>query len=58
MKVFNRSDASVTYTLPEFNVRRVFNLGECKDINAKEMDALWQTDGGQIIIKDYLVIDD
>lgn len=58
MKVYNRSDSNITYTLPELNTRRVFALGECKDLDAKELEALWQMDGGMTIIKDYLVIDD
>lgn len=58
MKVFNRSDSNVTYSLPELNTRRVFALGESKDLESKEMEALWQMDGGMTIIKDYLCVDD
>lgn len=58
MKVYNRSDSNVTYNLPELSTRRVFSLGECKDLDAKEMEALWQMDGGTVIIKDYLCVDD
>lgn len=58
MKVYNRSDSSLTYTLPELNIRRVFSLGECKDIDEREMNALFQMDGGLILIRDYLVVDD
>lgn len=58
MKVYNRSDSNITYTLPELNTRRVFALGECKELDAKELEALWQMDGGTTIIKDYLMVDD
>lgn len=58
MKVYNRSDANVTYSLPELNTRRVFALGEVKDIDPKELEALWQMDGGLTLIKDYLLVDD
>ena len=58
MKVYNRSDSNVTYNLQELSTRRVFALGECKELDAKELEALWQMDGGMIIIKDYLVVDD
>lgn len=58
MKVYNRSDSNVTYSLPELNTRRVFALGESKDLEDKELEALWQMDGGLTIIKDYLLVDD
>lgn len=58
MKVYNRSDSVVSYSLPELRVRRVFNLGECKELEPAEMEALWQTDGGQILIKQHLCVDD
>lgn len=58
MKVYNRSDSNVTYSLPELQTRRVFALGESKDLDAKELEALWQMDGGMTIIKDYLCVDD
>lgn len=58
MKVYNRSDSNVTYSLPELNTRRVFALGESKELEPKEMEALWQMDGGMTIIKDYLCVDD
>lgn len=58
MKVFNRSDSNITYSLPELQTRRVFALGESKELEPKEMEALWQMDGGMTIIKDYLCVDD
>lgn len=58
MKVYNRSDSNVTYSLPELQTRRVFALGESKDLDAKELEALWQKDGGMILIKNFLLVDD
>lgn len=58
MKVYNRSDGNITYTLPELDTRRVFSLGECKDLDPKEMEALYQLDGGMTLIKEYLLCDD
>lgn len=58
MKVYNRSDGNITYKLPELNVRRVFNIGESKDIPKEELEALFQTDGGAQLLKDYLLVED
>lgn len=58
MKVYNRSDSNITYSLPELQTRRVFALGESKELEAKELEALWQMDGGNLIIKHYLMVDD
>lgn len=58
MKVINRSDGNVAYSLPELNVRRVFTPGSYKDIDQKELEALWQTDGGHNLIVHYLLIED
>lgn len=58
MQVINRSDGNVAYHLPELNTRRVFTVGSEKDIDAKELEALWQTDGGQILIRNHLLVND
>lgn len=58
IKVTNRSDGNVTYTLEELRVRRVFNINETKEIDEAELEALYQTDGGQRLIKDYLLVQD
>lgn len=58
MKVINRSDGTLVYELPELNVRRVFNVGETKEIPEAELEALFQTDGGHVLIKDYLLVED
>lgn len=58
MKVYNRSDGNITYSLPELDTRRVFSLGECKELDPKEMEALYQMDGGKTLIEQYLLVDD
>ena len=58
VKVYNRSDGNVVYTLPELNIRRVFNPGETKEIEYSELEALFQTDGGHDLIVGYLLVDD
>lgn len=58
MKVINRSDGNVAYSLPEMNMRRVFTPWETKDVSAEELEALYATDGGADLIKGYLLIDD
>lgn len=58
MKVYNRSDSNITYSLPELSIRRVFSLGEGKELDEKEMNALYQLDGGKTLIEEYLLVDD
>lgn len=57
MKVINRSDGNVSYSLPEFNIRRVFTPWETKDIPENELEGLYATDGGADLIKNYLLIE-
>jgi len=58
MEVINRSDGVVAYVLPELNIRRVFNINEVKDIDEKELNALVQMDGGAILLKRDLLVND
>lgn len=58
MKVINRSDSNVVYSLPEFNCRRVFAPGETKEVTAEELEALYATDGGADLLRQYLLVDD
>ena len=58
MKVINRSDGNVVYSLPEFNIRRVFTPGESKDVPEQELNALFQSDGGAELIKHELLVQD
>lgn len=58
IKVYNRSTGNVCYELPELNVRRVFNIGETKNIDETELEALSQTDGGLAILQNMLLVED
>lgn len=58
MKVTNRSDGNVTYNLEEMHIRRVFAPNENKDIEVKELDTLFQLDGGAELIKHHLLVHD
>ena len=58
MKVINRSDGIVGYELPELNIRRVFNPGESKDIKEEEINSLFQQDGGAVLVRQFLIIED
>lgn len=58
IKVTNRSDGNVVYVLEELRTRRVFNINESKEIEEAELEALWQTDGGQVLIKESLLVHD
>ncbi len=59
IKVTNRSSGEVVYSLPELNnTRRLFSLGETKEISEAELEALWQISGGMEIIKHFLIVQD
>lgn len=58
IKVYNRSDSNITYNLREQRQRRVFALGECKELEPDELNALYQMDGGKTLCEQYLLIDD
>jgi hypothetical protein len=58
IKVTNRSEGNVTYNLPELQIRRVYAPNEGKEIEEKELTALFQTDGGATLIKDHLFVRD
>ena len=58
MKVINRSDGNVVYSLPELNIRRVFVPGESKDLSEQELNALWQIDGGASLRRNELMVQD
>lgn len=58
MKVTNRSTSAVGYELEELKVRRNFAPNETKDIPAKELETLYQQDGGYNLLRDYLMVSD
>jgi len=58
MQVTNRSDGIVTYSIPELNVHRTFARNETKDITVKELNQLYQINGGAEILRHFLLVHD
>lgn len=58
IKVINRSAGNVTYNLEELKIRRVFTPNESKDVEEKELNTLFQMDGGAELVKHHLLVDD
>lgn len=56
VKVTNRDNGSVGYSVPDLGVHRTFQPRETKEISAEELRKLSYLPGGDIIIKDYLII--
>lgn len=56
MKVMNRSTGTAGYSLPELNIRRVFNVGEIKELKDKEILALYNTDAGRLMLCQILQV--
>lgn len=56
MKVKNRSTCTVSYTVPDLNVKRVFVASEIKEIPLKELQILVQQPGGRVILTEYLQV--
>lgn len=58
IKVLNRDNGRVGYSVPEIGVRRMFMPGETKEIPFHELQKLSWVPGGMGILKDCLVIQD
>ena len=58
LKVQNRSNGFVVYSLPERHLRREFNPRETKNIEKQELIELTSILGGREIIYNYLLIED
>ena len=58
VKVTNRDNGSVGYSVPDLGVHRTFQPRESKEISAEELRKLSYLPGGDVIIRDYLIIDD
>ena len=57
IKVFNRDNGAVVYSIPEMNgLRRVFQPGEEKEITFEEIQKLSYMPGGMALLEDSLVI--
>lgn len=57
IKVTNRDNGSVGYTIPDLHLHRVFLSGETKEITMEELRKLAFIPGGLNILKNYLVMD-
>lgn len=58
IKVLNRDNGSVVYSIPEMNgLRRVFQSGETKEITYEELEKLSYIPGGLRLLEDSLVIE-
>ena len=56
MKVRNRSTSTVTYSVPDLNIKRIFVPGEIKEIPQEELGILAQQPGGRVILVEYLQV--
>jgi len=56
MKVMNRDTGQTGYSLPELNIRRVFNVGEIKELKEEEILALYNTDAGRLMLSHILQV--
>lgn len=56
IKVTNRDNGSVGYTIPDLRLYREFAAGETKDITMEELRKLSYIPGGKVILQDYLVL--
>lgn len=58
IKVVNKFDGTVGYTVPDLNVYRNFYPGETKEISFEELQKLSFVPGGNEILREYLEITD
>ena len=57
IKVLNRDNGAVIYSIPEMNgLRRVFQSGETKEVTFEELQKLSYIPGGMPLLRDSLVI--
>lgn len=56
VKITNRDNGSVGYYIPEMNVRRSFESGETKEISMQELRQLSWTPGGDVLLKEYFIL--
>lgn len=58
IKVSNRDSGSVGYSIPEMGIHRKFQKGEIKEVTMEELRKLSYLPGGQVILKDCLIVHD
>ena len=57
IKVLNRDNGAIVYSIPEMNgLRRVFQAGETKEVTFEELEKLSYIPGGMELLKDSLMI--
>lgn len=56
IKVTNRDNGVIAYTIPDLDITRRFQKGESKDLTMEELRKLSYVPGGQAIIDNYLII--
>jgi hypothetical protein len=57
IKVLNRDNGAVVYSIPEMNgLRRVFQSGETKEVTFEELQKLSYIPGGMVLLTESLVI--
>lgn len=57
ISVRNMTNQTVVYIIEEDNIRRRFTAFETKKVSAKELRKLYYIDGGDVLLQDYLSID-
>ena len=57
VKVTNRNNGYTGYTLTN-GQKRLFSIGETKQISIDELKELSQIDGGEYMLRNYLIVDD
>lgn len=57
VKVTNRNNGYTGYTLTN-GQKRLFNIGETKQISIDELRELSQIDGGEYMLRNYLIVED
>lgn len=57
VKVTNRNNGYTGYTLTN-GQKRLFNIGETKQISIDELRELSQIDGGEYMLRNYLIVND
>ena len=57
IKVTNKDNGHVGYTIPDLNLTRTFAANETKEISMNELRKLSYVSGGKVLLRDYLVLD-
>lgn len=57
IKVTNRDNSSIGYSVPDLGIRRVYQPGETKEVTYEEIQKLSYIPGGQYLIDNLFLID-